>query len=59
MAEARFTHSVPSRQSNELRSLNSRYSLISIAFERYCLAICHSGATVASIPLMPSELPVI
>ena len=32
------------RQSNGLRSLNSRYSLISIAFERYCLAICHSSA---------------
>ena len=31
------------RQSNGLRSLNSRYSLISIAFERYCLAIFHSS----------------
>ena len=31
------------RQSNGLSSLNSRYSLISIAFERYCLAIFHSG----------------
>lgn len=44
--------STQQRQSNGLRSLNSRYSLISIAFERYCLAIFHSiSTTTAAAPV--------